>query len=81
MEFRRVLFRSSAFEDQLGQNYGLGIAPFVRVGSTAIFGNGSATSTSWERTAYGLGSRISSNSWGYTSPFGGPQARYDVAAQ
>ncbi|HKP88072.1 MAG TPA: S8 family serine peptidase, partial [Blastocatellia bacterium] len=66
----------SAFEDALGFNYGLGIAPFARVGVTAIFGNGSSSGTVWENTAYGQGARISSNSWGFTNLF-----RYDANAQ
>lgn len=68
----------SAFEDANGFNYGLGIAPFSRVGITAIFGNGAATPTSWENTAYGQTARISSNSWGFT---GAAAKRYDANAQ
>jgi Subtilase family/Viral BACON domain len=66
----------SALEDASGFNYGLGIAPWARVGVTAIFGNGAATPTSWENTAYGQGARISSNSWGFINLF-----RYDANAQ
>lgn len=66
----------SAVEDANGFNYGLGIAPFARVGVTAIFGNGSSSGTVWENTAYGQGARLSSNSWGFTNVF-----RYDVNAQ
>jgi hypothetical protein len=68
----------SAVEDASGYNYGLGIAPWARVGVTAIFGNGSSTSTAWENTAYGQGARISTNSWGYT---GTANRRYTTAAQ
>jgi hypothetical protein len=68
----------SAFEDANGFNYGLGIAPWARVGVTAIFGNGSATSASWENTAYGQGARISTNSWGFT---GAAARKYDTNAQ
>ena len=71
----------SAFEDVNGFNYGLGVAPFARMGSTAIFGSGSATPTAWESTAYGQGARISSNSWGFTDVIGNPIARYDTNAQ
>ncbi|HGY92196.1 MAG TPA: PKD domain-containing protein [Planctomycetes bacterium] len=67
----------SAVEDSGGYNYGLGIAPWSHVGSTAIFGNSNATGTSWESSAYAQGARISSNSWG----FGGPIADYDSSAQ
>ncbi len=56
----------AAVEDANGYNYGLGIAPWARLGVTAIFGPGSPTSTSWENTAYGVNARISTNSWGYT---------------
>jgi hypothetical protein len=66
----------SAVEDASGFNYGLGIAPWARVGVTAIFGNGNATPTAWENTAYGQGARISTNSWGFTNLF-----RYDTNAQ
>lgn len=66
----------SAVEDASGFNYGLGIAPFARVGVTAIFGPTASSATSWESTAYGQGARISSNSWGFTNLF-----RYDTNAQ
>src|SRR5574341_178964 len=46
-----------ANEDANGFNYGLGIAPWARLGVTAIFGSGSANSSSWENTAYGQGAR------------------------
>jgi len=71
----------TAFEDANGFNYGLGIAPFARMGSTAIFGAGAATPTAWESTAYGQGARISSNSWGFTTAGGAPIPRYDTNAQ
>jgi hypothetical protein len=66
----------SAVEDASGFNYGLGIAPWARVGVTAIFGSGASSSTAWENAAYGQGARISSNSWGFTNVF-----RYDANAQ
>ncbi|HEY8208327.1 MAG TPA: Ig-like domain-containing protein [Myxococcaceae bacterium] len=68
----------SANEDANGYNYGLGIAPWARVGITAIFGNGTSTATAWENSAYTGGARISSNSWGYT---GAAAKKYDVNAQ
>ncbi len=68
----------SANEDANGYNYGLGIVPYARVGVTAIFGSTSATSTSWENTAYGQGARLSTNSWGYT---GSAAKRYNSFAQ
>jgi hypothetical protein len=71
----------SALEDAGGFNYGLGIAPWARVGVTAIFGPGSSNGTAWENTAYGQGARISSNSWGFTDAQRRPIARYDSNAQ
>ena len=72
----------AAAEDANGFNYGLGIAPFARVGSTAIFGGGNATPTAWENTAYGQGARISTNSWGSVNPVTQqPIVRYDALAQ
>src|SRR5262249_45238658 len=62
----------------LGFNYGLGIAPFAHMGSTAIFGPGAFSPTAWENTAYGQGARVSSNSWGFT---GTAAQRYDTNAQ
>ncbi|HEY6403659.1 MAG TPA: S8 family serine peptidase, partial [Blastocatellia bacterium] len=67
----------AAYEDANGFNYGLGIAPWARVGVTAVIGFSlTETPTSWENTAYGQGSRISTNSWGYSDLF-----RYDSNAQ
>ncbi len=71
----------STVEDASGFNYGLGIAPFARVGGTAIFGATASSPTSWENTAYGQGARVSSNSWGFQTSTGGPVARYDTNAQ
>ncbi|HMY76751.1 MAG TPA: S8 family serine peptidase, partial [Blastocatellia bacterium] len=68
-------------EDINGYNYGLGIAPWARVGVTAIFGSGSASWTTWESAAYGQGARISSNSWGFQTPAGGPVAQYTTDSQ
>jgi hypothetical protein len=66
-----------AYEDANGFNYGLGIAPWARVGVTAVIGFSlTETPTSWENTAYGQGARISTNSWGYRNIF-----RYDSNAQ
>lgn len=71
----------SANEDANGYNYGLGIAPWSRVGVTAIFGSTGATYNSWESTAYGQGSRISTNSWGLQTSTGAPIPRYTTDAQ
>ncbi|MCC6409415.1 MAG: S8 family serine peptidase, partial [Planctomycetes bacterium] len=62
----------SAFEDASGYQYGLGIAPWVKIGNSKVFSNAGAgvfnqpTSTRMAN-AYNGGARISSNSWGYTS--------------
>jgi Subtilase family/Viral BACON domain len=66
----------SPLEDANGFNYGLGIAPWARVGVTAIFGNGNSSPTTWENFAYGQGARISSNSWGFIGLYD-----YDTNAQ
>ena len=71
----------ATYEDASGYNYGLGIAPWARVGVTAIFGSTAATSTSYENTAYGLTARISNNSWGYTTFTGAPIPDYDAYSQ
>lgn len=71
----------TAFEDANGFNYGLGIAPFARMGSTAIFGSAGSSPVTWENTAYGQGARISSNSWGFQTSGGAPIPRYDANAQ
>jgi hypothetical protein len=68
------------YEDANGYNYGLGIAPWARVGATAIFpcegGALPSSPTLWEDAAYSQGARISSNSWG-SDLF----AYYDITAQ
>jgi hypothetical protein len=71
----------ASVEDASGYNYGLGIAPYARMGVTAIFGGAAASSATWESTAYGQGARVSSNSWGFQTSTGGPVARYDTNAQ
>ncbi|MFN0084127.1 MAG: S8 family serine peptidase [Blastocatellia bacterium] len=71
----------SANEDSNGFNYGLGIAPWARVGVTAIFGNTGASATAWEGAAYGRGSRISSNSWGEIDQARRPIAIYNTTSQ
>ncbi len=59
--------------DADGFRYGLGVAPFVKVGSTTVFTSGGswtdADQANFESRAYQNGARISSNSWG--SPVGG----------
>ena len=59
--------------------WGLGVAPFVKIGSSVIFDPDSFTSPEYEdleSMAYNNGARISSNSWG-SDVFG----RYDKDAQ
>jgi hypothetical protein len=71
----------SAFEDAQGFNYGLGIAPWARVGVTAIFGPAPPDPSAWESTAYGQSSRISSNSFGLGDEAGNPIPVYTSTSQ
>ena len=62
----------TAFEDASGYQYGLGIAPWVRIGNSKVFSNAGAgvfnqPTTTRMQNAYNSGARISSNSWGYTT--------------
>ncbi|MBX7245697.1 MAG: S8 family serine peptidase [Candidatus Sumerlaeaceae bacterium] len=53
--------------DSAGYRYGLGVAPFVKVGSSVIFDPSNYTFPDFENLiskAYNDGARISSNSWG-----------------
>lgn len=53
--------------DVAGYHYGLGICPFVKVGSSVIFDPSSFTSPSYPNLAaraYRDGARVSNNSWG-----------------
>ncbi len=54
------------FEDAAGFQYGLGIAPFVQLGSSRIFDPSFTFPNHTELTnaAYSKGARISNNSWG-----------------
>jgi hypothetical protein len=70
---------ASAFADSQGFNYGLGIAPFARVGVSKIFSDpdlsGDSTFTDvpfsqFIASAYRGGARISSHSWGQPCEFG-----------
>jgi Subtilase family len=71
----------AAFEDASGFNYGLGIAPWARVGSTAVFGPVLADPSAWESTAYGQSARISSISIVLADETGAPLSRYESTAQ
>ncbi len=67
------------FADSSGYRYGLGVAPFVRIGSSVIFDPAQFTYPNYaslQSKAYQDGARISSNSWGADN-FG----MYDVDAQ
>ena len=66
-------------QDSSGYRYGLGIAPFVKLGSSVIFDPANFTSPDYEdmiSRAYQNGARISSDSWG-ADTYGG----YDIDAQ
>jgi hypothetical protein len=75
------------FEDAAGFQYGLGIAPFVQLGSSRIFNPGFTFPDHTELTnaAYSNGARISSNSWGSGCQFGccppGVLGVYDATSQ
>jgi hypothetical protein len=61
------IFAASPHADASGFRYGLGIAPFVKIGSSVIFDPDLFTSPTYqnlESQAYRDGARISSNSWG-----------------
>jgi len=71
------------FEDSDNYHYGLGVCPFVTVGSSVVFDPVYFTSpnyTTLQSTAYHNGVRISNNSWGGEGPDGG-FGIYDVDAQ
>ncbi|MSR46974.1 MAG: hypothetical protein EXS13_07910 [Planctomycetes bacterium] len=62
----------SAYEDASGYNYGLGIAPWVKIGNSKVFNNAGSgifnqSTPTRMQNAWNGGARISSNSWGYTS--------------
>ncbi len=74
-----VTLSGSPHADSGGYRYGLGIAPFVRVGSSVIFDPSNFTGPDYDdlaSRAYRDGARISGNSWG-ADTFGG----YDMDAQ
>lgn len=68
----------SAHVDSGGYRYGLGIAPFVKLGSSVVFDPSIFTNPDYEdliSLAYRDGMRISNNSWGASTAF------YDADAQ
>lgn len=70
-----VNFSAAPHADAQGFRYGLGVLPFVKIGSSVIFDNSGAPTgdftdpnyTTLESTAYNDTMRISSNSWGASS--------------
>jgi hypothetical protein len=65
--------------DATGYFYGLGVCPFVRVGSSVIFDPSTFTNpnfTNLQTQAYAKGARISNNSWGSNV-----SGQYDADAQ
>jgi hypothetical protein len=64
------IFAAAPHADASGFRYGLGVAPFVKLGSSVIFDPDTFTSPNFpnlQARAYNDGSRISSNSWGSSS--------------
>ncbi len=65
-----VDFNASPHADASGFHFGLGVCPFVKLGSSVIFDPDNFTNpnvSNLEAQAYSEGSRISSNSWGNSS--------------
>ncbi|MGI9107852.1 MAG: S8 family serine peptidase [Pyrinomonadaceae bacterium] len=65
-----VNFSAAPHADAQGFRYGLGVAPFVKLGSSVIFDPTNFTNPNYfnlEARAYNNGMRISSNSWGADS--------------
>lgn len=63
-------FDAAPHADASGFHYDLGVAPFVKIGSSVIFDPGTYTNpnlSTLENQSYTDGSRISSNSWGASS--------------
>jgi hypothetical protein len=62
----------SAFTDSLGFEYGLGIAPFARIGVSKLFPDNNASAnfsySEFIAAAYQAGARVSNNSWGACDP-------------
>jgi subtilisin-like proprotein convertase family protein len=64
------------YNDGAGYNYGLGVAPLARIGSSKIFDCNGNLAVSFNPTAvadaaYAGGARISNNSWGFANNYGG----------
>ena len=76
-------FTGSQHQDSEGYSYGVGVCPFVKMGSSVIFDNSvldqdftSPDYPTMASDAYADGARVSNNSWG--ADVGG---RYDIDAQ
>jgi subtilisin-like proprotein convertase family protein len=64
------IFAAAPHADASGFRYGIGVNPFVKIGSSVIFDPGTYTNPNQinlESRAYADGARISSNSWGANS--------------
>lgn len=64
------IFAAAPHADAAGFRYGMGVAPFVKIGASVIFDPGTYTNPNQidlEARAYLDGARISSNSWGADS--------------
>jgi hypothetical protein len=73
-------------EDASGYNYGLGVCPWARVGSSVIFDPGYTNPPSFatlQNTAYASGARISTNSWGAAvgGAYNSDSQTYDTAVR
>jgi hypothetical protein len=70
------------FTDADGYAYGLGVAPFVKIGASVIFDSFAFTAPSFEdlqSRAYQDGARISSNGWGMAgNTYSSESQRYDA---
>jgi hypothetical protein len=77
-----VNFAAAPHADAQGFRYGLGVAPFVKLGSSVIFDPNNFTNPNYfnlEAKAYHDGMRISSNSWGAdSSVYGIDSQQYDA---
>jgi uncharacterized repeat protein (TIGR01451 family) len=71
--------------DSAGYYYGLGVCPFVRVGSSVIFDPYYFTNPDYptlQLAAYQSGARVSNNSWGgFTNIYDADAQSYDVLAR
>ncbi|MGA2174970.1 MAG: S8 family serine peptidase [Verrucomicrobiota bacterium] len=69
------------FADNAGYHYGLGVCPFVQLGSSVIFDpdypTGNLSFSQLQDQAYQDGARVSNNSWGY----GNANGDYGIASQ